>query len=216
MPIRKDLQNAPEKKRRARRGNMERRPLIGICGGQNEEKTRVMIGKRYTQEILRAGGLPVLLPYTTDKAAIDDILAHMDGLLLAGGEDVHPSRFGEELLPCCGAIDEERDGFELLITQRALELRMPIFGICRGIQVLAVAMGATLFQDIESQLGISKEKHKQTMPFDDNTAKWDIWDSTEYQNAVKCKCEEVNLVFAMHSDEGIEQYLYKKNQKSSG
>ena len=167
MPIRKDLQNAPEKKRRARRGNMERRPLIGICGGQNEEKTRVMIGKRYTQEILRAGGLPVLLPYTTDKAAIDDILAHVDGLLLAGGEDVHPSRFGEELLPCCGAIDEERDGFELLITQRALELRMPIFGICRGIQVLAVAMGATLFQDIESQLGILKEKHKQTMPFDD-------------------------------------------------
>lgn len=146
---------------------MERRPLIGISGGQNDEKTRLMLGKRYAQQILRAGGLPVLLPYSTDEMIIDELLYHLDGLLLAGGGDVHPNYFGEELLPCCGAIDAERDTFELLLTKKALDLRMPIFGICRGIQVLAVAMGATLFQDIETQLGIPKEKHRQTQPSDD-------------------------------------------------
>ena len=146
---------------------MERRPLIGISGGQNTEKTRLGLGKRYAQEIIRAGGLPVLLPFPADEATIDALLSRMDGLLLAGGEDVHPKYFGEEVLPGCGAIDEERDVFELMITKKALELRMPIFGICRGIQVLAVAMGATLFQDIESQLGIPREKHKQEPPFDD-------------------------------------------------
>ncbi len=146
---------------------MKRRPLIGISGGQNQEKTRLQLGKRYAQEVMRAGGLPVLLPYPADEETIDALLSHMDGLLLAGGEDIHPKHFGEELLPCCGAIDEERDAFELALTKKALALRMPIFGICRGIQVLGVAMGATLFQDIETQLGIPKEKHKQTQPFDD-------------------------------------------------
>lgn len=146
---------------------MERRPLIGISGMQNEEKSRLMLGKRYANEIMRAGGLPVLLPYPADESTIDALLSRIDGLLLAGGGDIHPTRFGEEMLPCCGAVDEERDEFELMLTRKALDLHMPIFGICRGIQVLTVAMGGTLFQDIETQLGIPKQKHKQQPPYDD-------------------------------------------------
>lgn len=152
---------------RMRRCNMERRPLIGISGAQNDEKSRLLLGKRYAQEVMRAGGLPVLLPYPADEATIDALLSRMDGLLLAGGGDIHPKYFGEEIMPCCGSIDDERDEFELMLMQKALKLRMPVFGICRGIQVIAVALGATLFQDIETQLGIPKEKHRQTQPFDD-------------------------------------------------
>ena len=128
---------------------------------------RLSLNERYFEAILRAGGLPVMLPLTDDEEVILDILDHIDGLLLSGGVDVLPAHYGEETLPACGVINKKRDDFELLITKHALERNMPIFGICRGIQVLAVAMGATLFQDIESQLGIPAKQHKQEEPYDD-------------------------------------------------
>ena len=110
-----------------------------------------------------------------EEEAIDDMLSHVDGVLLSGGGDLHPRRFGEEILPGCGAIDEKRDAFEVTLTQKAIERGMPVFGICRGIQVLAVALGGTLFQDIESQLGIKASEHRQEAPAD------------EYKHAVRLK-----------------------------
>ena len=83
----------------------------------------------------------------------------------AGGGDVLPSRYGEETLPACGEDDPQRDIFELLIIPMAIARNMPIFGICRGIQVLNVAMGGTLIQDIESQQNIPKKTHQQEPPF---------------------------------------------------
>ncbi|MBQ8618661.1 MAG: gamma-glutamyl-gamma-aminobutyrate hydrolase family protein [Clostridia bacterium] len=148
---------------------MEKRPVIGVSGPYNQEKKHTTLGEYYADTLLRAGALPVLLPRTTDEATVCALLDSIDGLLLAGGEDVHPARYGEEKIPACGAIDEIRDAFELLLVKHALERGMPIFGICRGIQVLAVALGATLFQDIESQLGLPREKHYQKEPFDDAT-----------------------------------------------
>jgi len=146
---------------------MKFRPLIGISGAYNEENQRLSLNERYFEAIIRAGGLPVMLPQTTDEATIHALLDRIDGLLLSGGVDVLPARYGEETLPACGTIHEKRDASELLMTQYALDKGMPIFGICRGIQVLAVALGATLFQDIESQLGIPASNHKQEQPYDD-------------------------------------------------
>jgi len=108
-----------------------------------------------------------MLPQTSDEEVICDMLGRIDGLLLSGGVDVLPSHYGEETLPVCGTISEKRDAFELLLTKLALDRKMPIFGVCRGIQVLGVAMGATLFQDIESQLGLPAKQHKQEEPYDD-------------------------------------------------
>ena len=73
---------------------------------------------------------------------------------MAGGGDILPARYGEETIPACGEADAQRDAFELLIIPMAISRKMPVFGICRGIQVLNVAMGGTLIQDIESQKGI--------------------------------------------------------------
>lgn len=148
---------------------MGKRPVIGVSGPYNQEKKQITLGEYYANTLLRAGALPVLLPRTTDEATVCALLDSIDALLLAGGEDVHPARFGEEKMSACGAIDEIRDEFELLLVKHALERRMPIFGICRGVQVLAVALGATLFQDIESQLGLPRERHYQKEPFDDAT-----------------------------------------------
>lgn len=146
---------------------MEFRPVIGISATYHQDNKRLSLNGRYFDAIIKAGGLPVMLPLTADEETARALLDRIDGLLLSGGVDVLPTRYGEETLPACGTIHENRDESELLMTRIALEKGMPIFGICRGIQVLAVAMGATLFQDIESQLGIPASQHKQAEPYDD-------------------------------------------------
>jgi putative glutamine amidotransferase len=88
----------------------------------------------------------------------------IDGLLLSGGSDLDPSYYGEEPLPELGTTIPERDAFEVAILEHALERGMPVFGICRGLQVLNVALGGTLYQDLTSQLGDGSIAHRQQMP----------------------------------------------------
>lgn len=146
---------------------MEKRPIIGITSSHNQERLHVMLRETYIQSIIRAGGVPVVLPCVSDEIVIDHLLDTIDGLLLSGGCDIHPKHYGEEVHPACGEIDEARDACELMLVRKAIDRGMPVFGICRGFQVLAVALGATLFQDLESQLGLPKEKHRQQPPYDD-------------------------------------------------
>ena len=144
---------------------MAYRPIIGISGSHNIEEHQLFLRENYMESVLRAGGLPVLLPHFSDEATARAFVSRLDGLLLAGGGDVRPSRYGEEMLPACGEPDDQRDVFELLMIREAMGMGMPIFGVCRGIQILAVAMGGTLYQDIESQLGIEKLRHSQEPPY---------------------------------------------------
>lgn len=146
---------------------MSSRPIIGITPSRNQEKQQILLRETYINSIIRAGGVPVVLPMTADEQVIDRLLDTIDGLLLSGGVDIHPTRYGEETHSACGEIDEIRDESEFLLVRRAIERNMPVFGICRGFQVLCVSLGATLFQDIEAQLGIPKEKHLQSEPYDD-------------------------------------------------
>ncbi len=140
---------------------MRKWPVIGISASRSEEQRRLSLSETYLNAVNRAGGMPLVFPSSiTDEDAIDEMLDLVDGVLLSGGIDVHPRNFGEEIMPGCGAIDETRDAFELTLTRRAIERGMPVLGICRGIQVLAIALGGTIFQDIESQLGISNSEHR--------------------------------------------------------
>ena len=145
---------------------MNTRPLIGVSGSHNVPEKQLFVRENYLQSVLRAGGLPVLLPHTADEQTVSALLDRLDGLLLAGGVDVDPVHYGETAIPECGEIDPQRDAFELLVTRMALERGMPVFGICRGIQLLAVAMGGTLVQDIEAQLSIPAAVHSQSAPYD--------------------------------------------------
>ena len=144
---------------------MSDRPIIGISGSHNPEETLFSIRENYMNAVLRAGGIPVLLPEVADAETVSALLDAIDGLLLAGGGDVRPSYFGEEPIPACGAPDDLRDTFELQIIPEAVKRQMPIFGVCRGIQVLAVALGGTLIQAIETQRGIAKSVHSQEPPY---------------------------------------------------
>ena len=109
-------------------------------------------GVSYSDAIARAGGLPIILPLTRDPVLLRQILRHCQGLLLTGGADVSHQFYAPNMPPRQRAtihgVDEVRDEMEFYLTRLALRNSVPVFGICRGIQVMNVALGGTLFPDI--------------------------------------------------------------------
>jgi putative glutamine amidotransferase len=142
------------------------RPVIGIPTplerarwGVWEEKV-ALVALSYVAAVQRAGGLAVLLP--PDPALVegpDEVLDRLDGLMLAGGADVDPSAYGAQPHPETGPTIPERDAFELALARRALERELPFLGICRGMQVLNVALGGTLHQHLPDLLGHERHRH---------------------------------------------------------
>jgi len=106
----------------------------------------------YVQALQRAGAAPFLIPHMPDAGALRALFARLDGLLLPGGGDVDPAQYGESRHDKCGEPSAARDGTELNLARWAVEAGLPLLAICRGIQVLNVALGGTLYQDIEAQV----------------------------------------------------------------
>lgn len=145
------------------------RPLIGIPTRtlQPEEIAFHAIATTYTRAVEMAGGAPVLIPLRLGEETLRAIFSRLDGLLLAGGVDVHPKEFGEEVQSYCGEIHPERDVVELQLVRWALASETPILGICRGIQLLNVAAGGSLYQDIPAQVpGTLHHSHRKGDPYD--------------------------------------------------
>lgn len=136
-------------------GETVMQPLIGISGRLVKDLgwCPPVIGHRqgYINAVIAAGGLPVVLPPTEDVATLRALYERMDGILLAGGEDINPVYYREDEHPQLGTVSEERDNAELPVARWAVEDGKPVLGICRGIQVLNVAMGGSLWQDILAQ-----------------------------------------------------------------
>lgn len=134
---------------------MADRPLIGVST-YLESGTRwgvweleaALLPAVYPRLVQRAGGLAAMLP-PDDPARAAATVARLDGLVIAGGPDVDPARYGAERHPRTGAPARERDAWELALTEAALAARLPLLGVCRGMQVLNVALGGTLTQHIE-------------------------------------------------------------------
>ncbi len=127
--------------------------LIGLTPTLDDHTGQITVSQDYLDSVARSGALPMLLPLTDNEAAWEETLRRIDGLLLIGGGDVEPAEYGEEKLPCCGETNPLRDKMELYLCRRALTLGLPLFGVCRGLQVLNVALGGTLYQDIAAQFG---------------------------------------------------------------
>ena len=132
------------------------RPVIGITG--NYEDLTCKLGKGYYQSVVAAGGVPVVIPPVADADTIVNTLERLDGLILSGGGDINPLWTGEEPSQRLHGINQERDLPELMITRLAYNRQIPMLGICRGIQTLAVALGGKVEQDISD---LTTVKHSQ-------------------------------------------------------
>lgn len=136
---------------------MVRTPVIGITAALISEEQdygtmhRHRVSADYSEAVLQAGGLPIILP--TQDGTIEQILELVDGLIFSGGADIDPARYGEsDVHPMTYDISDERDRFELDLLSAAVEQDMPVLCICRGIQVLNVALGGSLVQHIDDQV----------------------------------------------------------------
>ncbi len=129
-------------------------PLIGITTGTRRvahAPNEVVLRDTYPAAVIAAGGIPVVLPPTADEAVLAATVARLDGLLLTGGGDIAAHHFNAEPHPTTWRTrDESRDMYELWLTRHALAHHIPLLGICRGVQMLNVAAGGTLLQDIVS------------------------------------------------------------------
>jgi len=114
------------------------------------ERARVRVNEAYTSALSSVGLVPLVLPPIDPSVAVA-ALGDVAGLVITGGEDVDPERFGESAHPATGKPHAGRDAYELALAMAAFERRVPTFAICRGIQVMNVALGGTLVQDIASQ-----------------------------------------------------------------
>ena len=130
------------------------KPKIGITTfcEQRLVKRYCLVSDHYVRSVRMAGGLPVLLPISPDMADAAPSLDGLDGVLFSGGEDVSPLLYGESPVQEVQDICPNRDAFEMALAREALARDLPMLGVCRGIQVMNVAAGGSLYQDIFSQL----------------------------------------------------------------
>ncbi|MCD4673510.1 MAG: gamma-glutamyl-gamma-aminobutyrate hydrolase family protein [Anaerolineaceae bacterium] len=129
-------------------------PLIGITTFRSKKEGKAAehsLSEMYVQAVTRAGGVPVLIPVELTQTEAAVLGVRLDGLLLSGGGDVLPERYGSQPHPKVGSVDTKRDELEISLVQMAARQGWPFLGICRGIQVVNVALGGTLYEDIATQ-----------------------------------------------------------------
>ena len=132
----------------------QRRPVIGITGNYGDLTCK--LGEGYYKQVVAAGGVPLIIPPVADAAVLTSILEKVDAVLLSGGADINPLYQGEDPIPQLGGINSERDLPELLLARMAFHRQLPMLGICRGIQTLAMALGGKVAQHISTNI-----KHSQ-------------------------------------------------------
>ena len=140
-----------------------KKPLIGITPAYNTTKMQYDLPPAYTNAVIKAGGIPIILPYTSDAEIMKQIVDTCDGFLYSGGHDVAPWVYGED--PWCGlnVLAPLRDMTEVALFQPAFDSKKPIFGICRGMQMISCCLGGTLYQDLPTDyIKLQEINHVQT------------------------------------------------------
>ncbi len=129
-------------------------PLIGITTGYEQlNEPVVSLGQRYIRAVERAGGVPVTLAPLQEERLLEHVAYLLDGLVISGGKDIPPDLYGEEAHPQTAPLSKDRPEFEIALVRLFREMDKPVLGICYGCQLLNVALGGTLIQDIPAQIG---------------------------------------------------------------
>ena len=198
--------------------------IIGILAQiDNEKETK--ISNTYIRALESCGAVPIVLPYTDNENTLNEFINICDGFLFSGGCDIAPERYGERPSMLCGESQPYRDEFELSIFERAYRSGKPIMGICRGEQLINVALGGTLYQDIPSEVNTSllhsqsEPKHlpshrvlvKEGTPLYELLGKEFIAANSFHHQAVKELGK--NLEIMALSDDGIVEAVYLRGEQ---
>src|SRR5215204_6054329 len=176
-------------------------PRIGVTAALREETESIAQNPegrfvRQTWSTSRVSpkpdGVPVTLPPSLSFRAAEALFDGLDGLLLSGGPDLDPGYYGEEPIPELGTTIPEWDALEMALLRLALKRGMPIFGICRGMQILNVALGGTLYQDVSSQFGADVINHWQATPKCQYTHEVEVLDDSYLAEITDRQTVEVN------------------------
>lgn len=155
---------------------MPKKPTIGITVAHCTEELKTFPREFYVECIRQAGGQPLLLPPVQTKEEAEELVNLVDGIILTGGGDIAPVFLGEQPKRGIGGCIPERDQGELFLAQLVLQRDLPVLGICRGIQVLAVAAEGKIYQDIPSEYPLALE-HNQTAPRENTWHEVEVLDS---------------------------------------
>ena len=197
-------------------------PVIGITGNYGDLTCKLAEG--YYKSVVKAGGVPVIIPPVADTDAIINTLANIDGLILSGGGDYDPRYAGEEPSPKLGEVNAERDLPELLITRLAYNRQIPILGICRGIQTLAMALDGKVKQDITDVATINHNQSEDRsvaihqVNIEKDSILYQLYEKAQisvnsFHHQAVCDCGERFRVTAT-SEDGIIEAMESREYKS--
>lgn len=192
------------------------KPIIGVTSFDGTEKVRHSVSNTYIDAVFAAGGIPAIIPVIYDEEDYDNYLDMLDGIIFTGGLDVSPLCYNENPLKEINLISSRRDKYELGLVKKAYERKMPILGICRGLQITNVALGGSLYQDINVQVsdslghaprGISNDELYHSIEVKKDTKLYDIFGKEKifvnsfHHQSIKDLGE--NLVVSALSEDGI-------------
>ena len=196
------------------------KPVIGLVPLFDTKKDSYWMLPGYMEGIQQAGGIPIILPLTSNLEDLKTLVSICDGFVFTGGNDIDPKNYQEKASIYLGEIIEARDQMELELMQLVLKQDKPLLGICRGIQLLNVAMGGTLYQDLPSQYS-STINHRQQPPYDRPSHEISLLQNTPLHHLLKQDKIAVNschhqaikdlgksLEIMAKSDDGIVEAVY--------
>lgn len=169
------------------------KPVVGVIPLFDEEKDSIWMVPGYMEGIRLAGGIPIILPLKAQEDEIAQVVRMCNGFLFTGGQDVDPALYGAPRSEKCGLANHDRDVLEQRIFEYALTADKPVFGICRGIQLINVLCGGTLYQDLPTEYkGTKKTEHHMQPPYDVACHQVEIISNTPLENVLKKSTLSVN------------------------
>jgi gamma-glutamyl-gamma-aminobutyrate hydrolase PuuD len=169
----------------------ERRPVIGISD-MHKDGTNAAVPRSYVDAVLLTGGIPVVVPLMTDDEKIIELLNSLDGIIFTGGEDFDPVYYNERPIPQMGKINAPRDKFDMKLLRLAAERGIPVLGICRGIQLINIAYGGSLYQDLSAQYYDNSVRHRQKQLKEEASHSVIVEDHTVFADIVRDRMLMVN------------------------
>ncbi len=137
------------------------KPVILISSYFDSGKAQIHVASSYYNSVIRAGGIPIIMPVVADEELIEEYVALADGVVIIGGNDISPAYYGEADRPELGKVEPLQDSSDFMLIERIVKEKLPVLAICRGAQAMNVAHGGSLYQDIPTQVEDKSINHRQ-------------------------------------------------------